>query len=88
MKRWFIAVVLCAMLGIGAMSYVDAQPTSGTPESIPACASPGTVIDTSVGDPRVSSPVASMQASAEAYAEDELGYNPFASPEPCASPAS
>jgi hypothetical protein len=86
MRRWVFAVVICAMLGIGSMSFVDAQPTESTPENMPACASPGSVIDTSVGDPNVSSPVAAMQASAVAYAEDELGHNPFASPEPCASP--
>jgi hypothetical protein len=88
MRRLVVAVVLCVMVGIGAYSFVDAQPTPGTPESMPACASPGSEIDTSVGQPGVSSPVAGMQASAVAYAEDELGYNPFASPEPCASPAS
>jgi hypothetical protein len=74
------------MLGVGAMSFVGAQPIPGTPEDIPACASPGSVIDTSVGKPGASTPVAAMQASAQAYAEDELGYNPFATPEPCASP--
>jgi hypothetical protein len=88
MKRWVVAIVLCAMLGVSAYSFVDAQPTPGTPGTMPSCASPESVIDTSVGQPGVSSPVAGMQASAVAYAEGELGYNPFASPEPCASPSS